>query len=311
MEYVVLALIIILFALIFLTIFSFYIAFYVNRKKKVDIYKLPNGYGYDKNRELMIELTKQANEAPYEEICITSFDGLKLFARYYHLSDKAPLQIQFHGYRGCCVRDMSGGSKLAKQLNYNVLLVDQRAHGKSGGKVITFGIKERKDVLSWINYCNSRFGKDKEIVLSGVSMGASCVIMALDQDLPDNVKGVIADCPYSSIKEIIIAFTNRLKLPGKLFYPFIYLGARILGNVNLHETSAIKAIKNSKIPVLIIHGNKDDIVPYNMSKSIQQANPTMCSLEIFDNAGHGLSYIEDYKRYEKVVLDFEQKIKKS
>ena len=309
MEYIVLILLILISIFISLVIFSFYVAFYVNRKKTIEAKDLPQGYGYKENQEFLEQLTKLASSYNYEEITITSFDGIKLSAKYYHLSDKAPIQILCHGYRGYSLRDMSGGSKLAREFNHNILLIDHRAHGKSGGNTITFGINERKDILSWINYCNKRFGSEKDIILSGVSMGASSVIMALDLDLPKNVVGVIADCPFSSPKEIIIKFTNDLKLPGKLLYPFIYLGCKIIGKTNLHETSAVKAIKNSKIPVLIIHGNKDDLVPYEMSQAIKKANPDMCELHIFENAGHGLSYLVDDKKYKNILIEFNSKIK--
>lgn len=310
MEYIIICVIILLILIITIMVYSFFFAFYSNRKKEFDIYELPDAYGYDKVKPIMKSLIKEMNEKLYEEIYIISYDGIKLFARYYHLSDNAPLQIQCHGYRGCGIRDFCGGNKLATKLGYNTLVIDQRAHGKSQGNIITFGIKERMDILYWINYCNQRFGEDKEIVLAGVSMGASSVLMTLDLDLPKNVKAVIADCPYSSPKDIIIKLTNTMKFPGKILYPLIYLGALIFGNVNLNKTSAKKAIKKAKIPVLLLHGDKDDIVPYKMSVEIQQSNLEMCQLEIFENAGHGISYIGNEERYTQVMIDFINKIKK-
>lgn len=143
------------------------------------------------------------DELTFESVFITSFDGVKLYARYYHVRDGAPLQIQFHGYRGSALLDFCGGNKLAREIGHNTLVVDQRAHGKSGGNTITFGINERYDCLSCINYAVERSGKETPIFLSGVSMDAATVLMASELNLPDNVIGIIADSPYSSPEEII------------------------------------------------------------------------------------------------------------
>ena len=101
---------------------------------------------------------------------------------------------------------------------YNVLLVDQRAHFGSGGHTIAYGIRERRDVLSWIEYANGRFGKDKPIYLFGISMGAATVVMAADLALPDNVRLICADCPYSSPRDIIFYVAKRwYKCPSRGF----------------------------------------------------------------------------------------------
>ena len=141
-------------------------------------------------------------KVPYEQVYITSFDGTKLAARYYHLSDSAALQIQFHGYRSTAVRDFSGGFQLAQKMGRNLLVVDQRASGKSEGTTICFGIKEKYDCLEWIKYALERFG-DIPIMLTGVSMGGATVLMASELDLPENVKCIVSDCPYTSPYEII------------------------------------------------------------------------------------------------------------
>ena len=69
---------------------------------------------------------------------------------------QCPVQIQFHGYKSSALLDFCGGSKLASKIGHNALVVDQRSHGKSEGKAITFGIEERKDCMAWINYVRSR-----------------------------------------------------------------------------------------------------------------------------------------------------------
>mgnify|MGYP001117318828 CR=1 FL=1 len=153
-------------------------AFYSPEERKEDIYALPQGEQYENERQRMLSLIREMDEIPYEAVSISAQDGTKLAARYYHVRDGAPLQIQFHGYRGTALRDFCGGNKLARESGQNTLVVDPRAHGKSGGTTITFGIRERWDCLSWVEYVNQRFGSDTPIFLSGVSMGAATVLMA-------------------------------------------------------------------------------------------------------------------------------------
>lgn len=279
------------------------IAFYSPTKTQNDIYNIPLGEQYDPYKQKMCELITDLKDRPYEEVFTISHDGLKLYGCYYHYNDNAPLDIAFHGYRGTAIRDMCGGIWLSYATGHNILLVDQRAHGKSEGHTITFGIKERKDCLSWIAYAKQRFGADIRILLYGVSMGATTVLMASDLGIDNNVYGIIADCPYSSPKEIIKKVCRDMKYPPILAYPFVSLSARILGNFNLAETTAEKAVKNSKIPILILHGEDDRFVPEVMSKEIADGRDNV-ERHTFSRAAHGISGIVHPAEYNKIVLEF-------
>lgn len=282
--------------------FSYRKAFYSSPKRKENIYNVPNTPPYAKERDRMLRLIEKFDSLPYEPVYTESFDGLRLFARYYHIKDGAPLQIQFHGYRGTAMRDYCGGNDLARKLGQNTLVVDQRASGKSEGTTICFGIKEKYDCLSWINYAKNRFG-DIPIVISGVSMGGATVLMASELELPENVRCIIADCPFSSPEEIIAKETKEIGIPPKIGMIFVKLGALIFGNLKL-SGSAVEAVGKTKIPILLIHGENDTFVPCEMSRKIHAANPKMIRLETFPDAGHGISYMEDTPRYEKITSDF-------
>jgi pimeloyl-ACP methyl ester carboxylesterase len=241
---------------------------------------------------------------PAEKITIRSYDGKKLCALYYHVAENAPVQIEFHGYKGNYLRDFCGGNKLARTMGHNTLVVHQRSHVDSDGRTISFGIKERKDCLSWINYACKRFGNDTPIFLSGISMGAATVLMTLEFNLPSNVIGVIADCPYSSPKEIIKKVAKDIGYPPNLFFPFIWLGGFIYGHFNVSAARATDAVKKSQIPILIIHGEDDRFVPCEMSRKIHEANKEKIRLVTVPNAGHGLSYMIDSDKYTKEVKGF-------
>ena len=193
-------------ALLFLSIsyYSYRRAFYSRAKNPTEYkLKLAEGEIYQKEYERAIAFIKVLDETEYENVKITARDGKILAARYYHVADGAPVHIEMHGYRSRATTDFCGINTLVRDLGHNTLLVDQRAHGKSGGKTISFGIKERLDCLDWINYAIERFGKDTKIILSGLSMGAATVLMASGKKLPENVKCILADCPYSTPREII------------------------------------------------------------------------------------------------------------
>lgn len=287
--------------------YAFRIAFLAPPHLDTEHYYTPEGEQYDEVREGIRKSVARMAARKYEPITITSFDGSKLFARYYHAANDAPVQIFFHGYKSSSLLDSSGGSYFAAQLGHNAIVVDQRSHGQSDGTVITFGIKERKDCLCWIQYAMERFGKDVPIILSGLSMGAATVLMVTDLNLPPNVKGIIADCPYSSPKEIIMKVAKQMHFPPNLMFPFVWLGGFLFGHFNLLESSAIEAIKTCEIPILLLHGDADELVPHKMSERMQKSGAKDITLETFAGAGHGLSYMIIPDKYEKVVKDFIQK----
>jgi fermentation-respiration switch protein FrsA (DUF1100 family) len=238
---------------------------------------------------------------PSEEVYINSYDKLRLYGRIYLKDERAPFEIAFHGYRSIASRDFSGGGYETLLRGHNLLLVDQRAHGKSDGKTISFGINERRDVISWVNYIAKRYPQN-DIILLGISMGASSVLMASDMPLL-NVKMILADCPYSAPGEIIRKVVRDLHWPPILIYPIIRLGARIFGKFDLEESSPVTAVKKARIPILIIHGEGDNFVPVSMSRKIKESN-TQITLETFPCATHGLSYVYDRERYVKITNEF-------
>ena len=188
------------------------------------------------------------------------------------------------------------------------MVVYQRAHRESGGKTITFGVKERFDCLDWIAYANERFSKDTPILLMGLSMGAATVLMAAGLELPANVKGIMADCGFSSPKEILQEVIKQMKFPVRITYFFVRTAARIFGHFDPEEASAIEALKEAKVPVLIIHGDDDRFVPSRMSRENYDACASTKEILIVPGAGHGLSYCVDAKAYEKAVEDFMDRV---
>lgn len=280
-------------------------AFAPRRKYSSISRRIPNDDQYGPIRSRMLSNIDKLEALECEPVTTKSHDGLTLFGRYYKREKEDVIEIDFHGYRGHAMRDYCGGCFISKDNGISSLIVDQRSHGNSEGNAITFGVKERFDVVSWVEYVLSRFGKDTKIILSGVSMGAATVLMASELDLPENVVCILADCPYSSPKEIISKVARDRKFPDKLVYPFIKLSAKLFASINLEAASPIEAVKNTNIPILIVHGDDDRYVPYEMGKSVFEACASdKKKMLTVKGAGHAISYFLETEEYTKAVTEF-------
>lgn len=294
---------IILAAVLYVLHYGYKLAFYYK-----DPLASPYEYGDDdqirKCKEVLDSTIAGFENVPHEDVSILSHDGLKLTGRYYRVADGAPLEILFHGYKGNATRDFCGTWKIAQEAGHNVLLIDERCHGRSEGHTITFGILERQDCLNWVKYANERFG-NIPILLSGVSMGAATVLMAAGMGLPENVKGVIADCPYDTPSNIIKKVLGKdMGMPVGIVYLLIRFGGMLYGRFDLEKDSPVKAVKRADVPILLIHGDDDRFVPYEMSCNIHAAAPEKITFHTIHGAGHALNYMTAPEEYRQIVLEF-------
>ena len=284
----------------------FRMAFYVTKKQKICLeeYPIPVGDIYEPWRDTMINWIKQTRDLPYKEYTIKSFDGLTLHGKFYEYKPGATIELMMHGYRGNAQRDLCGGVQRCFALEHSALVIDQRACGNSDGNVITFGLRESQDCLKWVDFIVQEFGHDVKIILTGISMGASTVLMAAGHPLPQNVIGVLADCGYTSAKEIIQVVIRQMKLSPALAYPFVKLGALIFGGFDLEADSAISAVEKCRVPVIFYHGEADDFVPCKMSQKNFDACVSRKQLVTIPGAGHGLCYPVDPQKYLSTLKDF-------
>lgn len=282
----------------------FRMAFYADRKPDTEEFPLPVGPEYEPHRELMKKFIIQTRALHHEPVEITSFDGLKLRGKYYEFAPGAPIELMFHGYRGKAERDLSGGVQRCFKLGRSALLVDQRACGDSEGHVITFGLRECRDCLDWVNFMVGKFGPDVKIILTGISMGASTVMLAAGQPLPEQVVGVLADCGFTSAKAIIQEVIRGMKLPPKLAYPFVRLGALLFAGLDIEADSSLDAMGRCKTPIIFFHGEADDFVPCAMSVENHAACSAPKRLVTVPGAAHGLGYLTDPETYLDTLAEF-------
>ena len=277
----------------------FRLTFYVPRRRKVREYDLPPGKIYAPYHNDLRRWIDMTRNTPHEDLYITSHDGLRLHAAYYECDPAAPCEIIFHGYRGSPQRDTAAGLERCFEVGHNVLLVDGRTAGKSEGHVISFGANEQYDCLAWIERLNEKRGMEKGVILAGVSMGAATVMLASAHPLPSNVKYILADCGYSSARDIIRKVVREnLHLPNFIFYPMIRLGGILFGGFDVEGVSPERALANASVPMIFIHGADDGFVPAYMSERCHAAcHAPYKSLLLVKGANHGLSLVIDPDGY--------------
>ncbi len=260
---------------------------------------------YDPYRAQMIEWMKDVKKMEHRVFTIKSHDGLTLCGKFYEYKPGAPIELMFHGYKGTALRDLCGGVHRCFEIGHSAFIVDHRAAGDSDGRVITFGIKESFDAVRWANFIVENIDPDAKIIMTGISMGAATVLTAASMDLPENVVGILADCGYTSTKDIIKKVMRDMKLPANILYPFARLSARVFGGFDPEERSPIESMKKAKLPIIFFHGDVDDYVPCYMSEE----NFAACTSEkkrlvITPGAGHGLCFPVDTESYLAALREF-------
>ncbi len=264
---------------------------------------IPADHPLAKAQQAIIE-SQDFFKAHTGELLVIEANGVELAARRYAQEAPKGRIILFHGYRSIAETDFGCAMDYYYAQGYELVLVDQRAHGKSSGSWIGFGVLERYDCLSWIRYLNTEY-QPLPTFLSGISMGCSTVLMALGLDLPSNVRGVIADCGFTSPKEIVAHVMERkIHLSASLLLPGISLFSKIFAGYFLGEYSTLDALKANKIPVIFIHGKEDHYVPPEMTLRNYEACTAEKQLILVEGAGHGTSYLQDKPGVEKAIGSF-------
>ncbi len=245
-----------------------------------------------------------------EHVTIKSKDDLTLHADYVKADgDADTIVIASHGYTGCGLKDCASISTYFLKKGIDCLIVDNRAHGNSEGQYVGFGILDRYDILKWIDYVNNRFDGNKKIILYGVSMGGATVLMTTGfKELSKNVKAVIADCAFTSPYDV---FSHVLKKDYHMSkFPVMNINNMICrkkAGYGFSDYSTLTAVQETNIPILFIHGDKDNFVPTWMSEKNFEACSSPKELLIVKNAGHAASYYENTQQYEEKVSAFVEK----
>ena len=251
------------------------------------------------------EAAEKLRSRDTETVEITSSDGIRLVGHLRPCEHPERVIVAMHGWRSSWDQDFGLIADFWYEHNCTVLFAEQRGQNNSGGDYMGFGMLERYDCRDWVNWINSRFGTELPVYLAGVSMGATTVLMAAGLDLPENVKGIAADCGFTSAQAIWKhVATNNLHLSYGLRSAAAADLCRKKIQRGPEDYSTLDGLHSCKIPVMLVHGTDDRFVPIEMTYENYKACSAPKKLLVVPGADHGMSYYINKEEYEKTVLEF-------
>ncbi len=266
-------------------------------------------FGEDDDDSLEVEADANwlLNDSNYNDKYLTTDDNLKLHAYEVKQENKTnKWAIVIHGYTSEG-KLLSSKAKHLYNMGYNILIPDLRGHGTSQGDYIGMGWDDRLDIIDWINYIVDS-NSNSEIALHGTSMGAATVLMVSGENLPSNVKAIIADCGYTSVyDEFKYQLKELFNLPAFPVLNVSDIVTHIRAGYCLNDASAINQVKKSKTPILYIHGDKDDFVPYYMMDELYNATSSKKEKLTIKGGEHANSDLVNPKLYWSTVDEFLEK----
>ena len=302
----------ILFALCFLGFWGFAVALFLIAVRRFDSREKPKkDCTVPPPKPYAQEIRSGAHwftEQSPQKVEIISYDGLKLVGYFLRNPHAKGTILLFHGYRSSGFHDFGCIFQFYYELGYSILSATQRAHGESEGKYICFGIKERFDCEKWVQFLITQMGPKHPIFLNGLSMGSSTVLMATGLPLPSNVKGVIADCGFTSPWE---EFRQVLKLnfhiPSRPILDAANLISKVVAGFGFRDYSTLEALKTNRLPILFVHGEADTFVPHRFTLQNYEACRSEKYLVSVPGATHGISYLVDTPKCQAAIREFLQR----
>lgn len=277
--------------------------FLSNRNANVDKLLIDNEAS-EKVPDTIINLRADVIRLVSEEYEITNREGIKLHGYLIPSRKGSDVYVFYsHGYRS-----PDGGLEfgclypLWEKFDYNCFFVDHRAHGKSGGTHISFGLYEAQDNMEWLRFMMKEFGEDKKIILHGQSMGAATVMMMSDKDLLEQVKCIVADCGYSCFFDEalhVLRFpANRIVMELSNFY------LKLAHGIDMKKARPVDSVTWSKKPILFIHGGNDGFVPVEMGRINYEACASEKEVKVFEKGEHATSLLLYPQEYYECVRNF-------
>ena len=265
-----------------------------------------SGGGIDPQVEsLLQEAARQLEEKRHQEVILEAHDGVCLCGHWFGRGNAKRVILAMHGWRSGWCHDFGAVANFWLDNDCSVLIPEQRAQGKSGGKYMGFGLLERHDCLSWLHWLNESGCAALPIYLCGISMGAATVLMAAGLELPGNVRGIIADSGYTSPGAVWKHVADRNL---GIHFGFWRVGAQAMCKrrlkVGMDDYTCPQAMAVCPVPVLFIHGTDDQFVPVEMTMENYRACTAPKELLLVPGAGHGMSYFVDADAYRTAILKF-------
>lgn len=258
--------------------------------------------------ERMLQRIRQAGHTlaarPHETVRLVGQDGTMLVGHWFPVKSPRRVIVAMHGWRSSWDNDFGMVADFFRNNDCSVLYAEQRGQGGSGGAYMGFGLTERYDCADWVRWVNHRTGAALPVYLCGISMGASTVLMTAGLALPRNVRGIIADCGYTSAVEIWKHVAKKAGVSYGICGGPVGKMAKQRLHMAMDSASCADALSRAKIPVLLVHGSDDRFVPVEMTYANYKACAGPKRLLIVPGAEHGMSYLVDRTGYENAVRAF-------
>ena len=254
--------------------------------------------------EVSADVNWLEKDSNYKDKYITSFDNLKLHSYEVINENKTDKwAIVVHGYTSEG-NLLSSKAKYFYEIGYNVLVPDLRGHGNSQGDYIGMGWDDRLDIMDWIDYIVEN-NPNAEIALHGTSMGSATVLMVSGEKLPENVKAIVADCGYTSVwDEFSYQLKSLFNLPSFPVMNLSNMVTMVRAGYSLKDASAIEQVKKATVPILYVHGDEDDFVPYYMMDELYNATNSTKEKLTVEGAEHAKSDLVNPQLYWSTIYDF-------
>ncbi len=261
------------------------------------------GYKCDKDKGWIEGIEK----IKFNEETLKLSDGYQLHWNYALTNSSNKYVILVHGY-GWTREGMYKYELEFVKLGFNLITYDLRGHGDNKRVPITMGIKDSQDLHELILKVKEKFGQDIYLGVQGESMGAATALMEMKYD--DNLKFVIEDCGYATLKDVVYHKIKRLFHLPKKYADFAGFFLKLFYKYTLNDVEPMEESKNSKTPLLIIHGDKDDYVPVESAYKIKELrrNDAITEMVIVEGAGHARSLVLDREAYLNYLQNFLNKI---
>lgn len=238
-----------------------------------------------------------------QNIFITN-DNLRLHS--YYIQQKSHIyMIMVHGYRSDATGLFSSIKEMKKK-GYNLLIPDLRGHGKSEGDYIGMGWDDRKDVMKWIDFI-LKDHPQASIILYGVSMGAATVMNVAGENIPHQVKVIIEDCGFTSAWDIIKAHIDMGNLESEIALHMSSFITMLRAGYRLEDVQPIQQVKKSKTPILFIHGNLDEVVPFEMLDQLYESAQCPKQKLVINGGKHANCNTVEPNLYYQTIFDFIEK----
>ena len=259
----------------------------------------------ENNKKIAKENSEKWSESiQQKQVEVKANDNITLRGtEYLNQEETNKWAIILHGYRSNPSSVLTIGEHFSEK-GYNVLIPSMRACADSEGEYVGMGWLDKEDLKCWINLIIEE-NKNAEIILHGSSMGAATVLMASGDELPANVKNIIADSGYTSVWDIFASEAKaRFNLPEFPVLNMFQIVANRKAKYDIKEASSLEQVKKSKTPILFIHGDKDDFVPEYMCEKLYDA--TNCKKEkiIIHGAGHTDGIYREPEKYYNTIFDW-------